>query len=710
MLREIIISILLCCIVMPGCATGQNDGEGTLQITFTSVMPANGSIDVQHSSDAEEHTPITIKMTISKIPGVNEETLVRAEVMSIFDASNTSVKIMLPSDGELMSGTLEKNLDLRANIPESFEANIKFSHPGKYKIATLAHKVIDTENSWGDMDVLYVTVGSDILESGSAVQVYSPTTSQDLSSKVKISPAPLDLNNRNNLLAAEASEFHINSNRQSNMERVVVTPQNNPNKTILGSGTLTITGQFNYFTKVVGGKLDDYRDTDETQVPLKQAYLEIYANSTKSLLGWGYTNDDGTFSIVIANPYPDSYFINWWALYFYTNSSGISQRFGVFKQDGYAWNVTSQPAKPNDGTYTQNIGSWSITKGSDYEHAFMIFQDLIRVRQFIGGWDLGSSAVVWYPTSTDGSYYSEGENIHLRGEDYLSADTVIHEFGHNYMWSKKGYWTNTCPSPHYIQVAYNTQCAYPEGWANFLALAVNENPTKTWSDGSMLNLETPTWGTPNFDNGDACNGRVAGALWDMYDAVNDGNDQYQYPFASIHQAMKQNSGWTFSGFWNSWNSLGYSSNAVWSIYQNTIDYLAQDNVSVVGDWNGDLSADAGIFRTSTGYWYFDNNLDGVVDKSFRYGGSTDRIIVGNWQGANDGIAIFRPSTGYWYFDYNLDGIVDKSFRYGGNTDQIIKGDWNGDGSEGIGIFRPSTGYWYLDYNLDGIVDKSFRLN
>jgi hypothetical protein len=116
-----------------------------------------------------------------------------------------------------------------------------------------------------------------------------------------------------------------------------------------------------------------------------------------------------------------------------------------------------------------------------------------------------------------------------------------------------------------------------------------------------------------------------------------------------------------------------------------------------------------IFRPSTGYWYFDYNIDGLVDKSFRYGGITDQIIKGDWQGTGkDGIAIFRPSTGFWYFDYNLDGIVDKSFRYGGITDRIISGDWNGDGSDGIAIFRNSTGYWYFDYNLDGIVDKSFR--
>jgi hypothetical protein len=81
--------------------------------------------------------------------------------------------------------------------------------------------------------------------------------------------------------------------------------------------------------------------------------------------------------------------------------------------------------------------------------------------------------------------------------------------------------------------------------------------------------------------------------------------------------------------------------------------------------------------------------------------STSRILT-------DNTLIPHPSTGYWYFDYNLDGVVDKSFRYGSRTDQIIAGDWYGDGTDGIAIFQPSTGYWYFDYNLDGGVDKSFR--
>jgi uncharacterized protein YneR len=135
--------------------------------------------------------------------------------------------------------------------------------------------------------------------------------------------------------------------------------------------------------------------------------------------------------------------------------------------------------------------------------------------------------------------------------------------------------------------------------------------------------------------------------------------------------------------------------------------MLSNGFMINGPWLGGDSI--AIFRPSTGYWYFDNNLDGAVDRSFRYGGSSDQVIAGNWQGTGlDGIAVFRPSTGYWYFDYNRDGTVDNSFRFGGPGDQIAKGNWSDDGRDGIAIFRPSTGYWYFDNNLDGVIDKSFR--
>jgi PKD repeat protein len=156
-----------------------------------------------------------------------------------------------------------------------------------------------------------------------------------------------------------------------------------------------------------------------------------------------------------------------------------------------------------------------------------------------------------------------------------------------------------------------------------------------------------------------------------------------------------------SGYW-------YFDNNLDGIVDKNFRYGGSTDKIIAGNWTT-ASTGIAIFRNSTGYWYFDNNLDGIVDKSFRYGGGSDQIIKGDWQGnGTDGIAIFRPSTGYWYFDNNLDGVVDTSFRYGGINDRIIKGDWDSDGKDGIAIFRPSTGYWYFDSNLDGIVNMSFR--
>ncbi len=157
-----------------------------------------------------------------------------------------------------------------------------------------------------------------------------------------------------------------------------------------------------------------------------------------------------------------------------------------------------------------------------------------------------------------------------------------------------------------------------------------------------------------------------------------------------------------SGYW-------YFDNYLDGVVDTSFRYGKSGDQPVKGNWQGTGRDGIAIFRPSSGYWYFDYNLSGVVDNSFRFGKSGDQPIVGNWSGTGrDGIAIFRPSSGYWYFDYNLDGVVDNSFRFGKSGDQPVKGNWQGTGRDSIAIFRPSSGYWYFDYNLDGVVDNSFR--
>jgi len=700
---------------------------GDLQSNITTYKPTVSNATISDSS-----TPITLKLTQSKIPIVNEETILRVEVKSIFNAPGTNVKIVLPPNVELVSGSLERNIDLQANKSESFETIIKFSKPGNFKITAVAHKIIDQENSWGDMDVLYLTigeVGSQITTSRSIMHTERSQLVSEQSLNTTDNTTPPQYLNNEPPLEVIPSDLPLNSNVKFAEPNFIYPPQKIPNNNTDGAGTLTVTGTWLYYTKVVGGEIVDYRDVENTKVPLQHAFIIIKDATTNSDLGFGYTDDNGYFSINVENPYPHSFFIEGFAFAAYLDPSGTRQELAVATQNFIfpdlenVYHAYTPSIATTYGSYTKSTGSLYVAAGNFVGHAFMLFQDLIRAHDKIGG-DIGSSTIIWDQYSTEGPYYILGGQIYLRGVDYISADTSIAEFGHNYMWTKKGSWTNTCPVPHYMQRGDNTQCAYTEGWTDFLPLYVNNNPVYTWADGSTQNLETPTWGTSYWDNGDGCEGRVAGALWDMYDSANDGYDLYQYPFSYTDTILKQNSQVSFRGFWDTWKTAGYSQNAVESIYQNTINYRSTPSTAatvgvfrggvfylkdatafsfgvtgdkpIIGDWNGDSKSEAGIFRN--GVFYLRDSTGGLYS-AFNYGLTGDVPIAGDWDG--DGkteVGFFR--NGLFYLRSSTGGTYDTfNYGYGLTGDKPIAGDWNGDGKSEVGIF--SNGWFYLRNRTTG---------
>jgi hypothetical protein len=52
------------------------------------------------------------------------------------------------------------------------------------------------------------------------------------------------------------------------------------------------------------------------------------------------------------------------------------------------------------------------------------------------------------------------------------------------------------------------------------------------------------------------------------------------------------------------------------------------DIPVVGDWNGDGTDDAGVFRSSSENGYLSYNKTGVADKKFQFGKSGDSTVVG----------------------------------------------------------------------------------
>ncbi|GAB4346795.1 MAG: hypothetical protein Kow0099_28320 [Candidatus Abyssubacteria bacterium] len=109
----------------------------------------------------------------------------------------------------------------------------------------------------------------------------------------------------------------------------------------------------------------------------------------------------------------------------------------------------------------------------------------------------------------------------------------------------------------------------------------------------------------------------------------------------------------------------------------------------------------GVYRS--GVWYLDTNqnreLD-AADMSFTMGQSTDRPLVGDWDGDRYDECGFRRDV-YWVEDLNSDYQLsqgDTLFRGGLPGDTPVVGDWNDDGAIEEGIFI--RGLWYLDLNGD----------
>jgi|GEM_PF-2766679 len=125
---------------------------------------------------------------------------------------------------------------------------------------------------------------------------------------------------------------------------------------------------------------------------------------------------------------------------------------------------------------------------------------------------------------------------------------------------------------------------------------------------------------------------------------------------------------------------------------------APSDLPVAGDWNGDGKDEIGVYRQGT--WYLDNgngrwddpadptvtNPDTVYASAGGFGAATDLPVAGEVN--NDGraeVGVYRPSTGQWYFDLDNSGTWGGCLDAGGldlcvppfgaPTDKPVVGTW-----------------------------------
>jgi hypothetical protein len=179
-------------------------------------------------------------------------------------------------------------------------------------------------------------------------------------------------------------------------------------------------------------------------------------------------------------------------------------------------------------------------------------------------------------------------------EQTKGLDTIQHEYGHFIMHDVMYDFAINSPiqpAVHYLWQEYNENIAWTEGWANFFALIVQDDiyysnddfENKHWnSQGYIYNGQE--WVIGDCEDGDAVEGRVAGALWDLYDkypntlgSTNEPYDQVNLGFMSIWKIINSYSPsiTTFSGFWDRFKQDKSSQQIIDSaraLYQNTIAY------------------------------------------------------------------------------------------------------------------------------------------
>ncbi len=401
-------------------------------------------------------------------------------------------------------------------------------------------------------------------------------------------------------------------------------------------GTLTIAGTWKYY------------DRSNNLVPAKKFLVELLTAADEHL-AWDYTNNSGYFCF---EPVPNpgvTIMVRIYTFYYYAD---YDSELTVAEPDGSSWQDAHSHTSEDKGPYSDGyhyVGILEVPSWLDELDAWWIKGDLNKGFLFLPDKE-GDFFAEWDPDSGSNYNFFCCCNIPViwlcnLGHIYLKPnaaknrpDVVLHEMGHAVMWNVYDeYWPLSCWDyfvsgcyNHVMYEAFGAECAWTEGWANFWAIYVKGSPYLFG-----YNLENKDWDTPDWDDGDEVEGRVAGALWDLVDSPADYWDQCDGYFDDIWDTISSQTDGTFEEFWNAWK-VGKSDQVFFeangSLYQNTIDY--PDERLVQGDANEDGGVDMGdvtrVERIIFGLTTPTVGADANKDREINMGDVTciERIILG----------------------------------------------------------------------------------
>lgn len=339
----------------------------------------------------------------------------------------------------------------------------------------------------------------------------------------------------------------------------------------------------------------NYRHPDGADRPARSYLVEVWdddGNSGDDKLASGWTDHLGRYNICF-NGVDD------------TGSNG-TEPYIRFIASNNRWRVEN-PADNKAYVHTTDTQHICETCTADFGYlrpaddtgrAVHAYDTLTSVWNWIprgpqGCWDARDTTgcrriVINWPLSVaDKAYYAHSDKeIYLSPEMPDSRHTVIHEAAHAIMGDiYEDVWPDTpnC-DPHYMFAISSAGCAWVEGFADWLPLAVLNDSEYRWADGSRAFIEKATWGYDG-DRGDKVEGHVAGTLLDLADFAQD-------PFWDV--AAEGAPGAIWNTVLDHWSAdfeeylrvdrlaAGYSAEhqgAMAAAFQNTIDYGFVDRLT-----------------------------------------------------------------------------------------------------------------------------------
>lgn len=545
--------------------------------------------------ESEERTCFSVAASVDRTPALGETATVRFTVTSQYAAKGVRIEADLPAgltwatppaglasrtqdDAAPVNGGRINRADATGSFKKgeakTYEGKVTAAAPGPAEIRIRALKD-EARGVSAAEDAVFLTVGSG--GSPSVLGIVPPAEGEAVDTPAAVEPQPVTPFRQPQEVPDEAKPAPTSDDAPP---RTGTAPPDSRSATAApGSGAAAAAPQ-----ACVTGKWV-YVDNKGKTRPVVNASVQAWdsdESNAHDLLGSGVTSSTGTYKICFANVDGTSAGQDVYVKMFTTNSRWKVQKTGT--SDSFVFK-TKTVVNVKTGT-TADLGTTKPTDAS-LMRALQAFDVANDVWLWVPGstcWDgLDTTCrrlvLNWAPGSQEGNFYrGSTDQVFLKGTAPDSRMTVAHEITHALMDDVYEDQSPPIPncSPHGVSAKSSTGCAWVEGFAEWVPASVYNDPYYRWPSGASMNLETPNKSTEGWDDGDTVEGRIAGALIDISDSTNEGNDIYgEGDPGNIWQTFLKHRSNTFREFWEHRKADGYNTawtGALKSVYQNTIDY------------------------------------------------------------------------------------------------------------------------------------------